>query len=90
MQQALDVHSEIQAGVNSRLAADYQLKAVKGGYLPRVDLLGGYVRDDSDNVTTREASNNSRWETLNRSESNLRLSQKVFDGFSTSSEVGRQ
>lgn len=35
MQQALDVHPEIQAAVNSRLAADYQLKAAKGGYLPR-------------------------------------------------------
>jgi hypothetical protein len=42
IQQALDIHPEIQASVNSRLAADYQLKAAKGGYLPRVDPLGGY------------------------------------------------
>lgn len=34
MQKALDVHPEIQAGVNSRLAADYQLKAAKGGTCP--------------------------------------------------------
>ena len=53
MQQALDVHPEIQAGVNSRLAADYQLKAAKGGYLPKVDLLGGYGREGTDSVTTR-------------------------------------
>lgn len=32
MQQALDVHPEIQAGVNARIAADYQLRAAKGGY----------------------------------------------------------
>ena len=31
MQQALDVHPEIQAGVNARIAADYQLRAAKGG-----------------------------------------------------------
>ena len=90
MQQALDVHPEIQAGVNSRLAADYQLKAAKGGYLPRVDLLGGYGREGTDSVSTRAAGGSNHWETLNRSESSLRLSQMVFDGFATSSEVGRQ
>ncbi|CAH0242726.1 TolC family outer membrane protein [Pseudomonas mediterranea] len=89
MQQALDVHPEIQAGVNSRLAADYQLKAAKGGYLPRVDLAAGYGREGTDSVTTRSGSNN-HWETLNRSESSLRVTQMVFDGFATSSEVGRQ
>lgn len=89
MQQALDVHPEIQAGVNSRLAADYQLKAAKGGYLPRVDLAAGYGREGTDSVTTRSGSNN-HWETRNRSESSLRLTQMVFDGFATSSEVGRQ
>lgn len=90
MQQALDVHPEIQAGVNSRLSADYQLKAAKGGYLPRVDLLGGYGREGTDSVTTRTGPGSNHWETLNRSESSLRLSQMVFDGFATSSEVGRQ
>ncbi|TWC13142.1 MULTISPECIES: TolC family outer membrane protein [unclassified Pseudomonas] len=89
MQQALNVHPEIQAGVNSRLAADYQLKAAKGGYLPRVDLAAGYGREGTDSVTTRSGSNN-HWETLNRSESSLRVTQMVFDGFATSSEVGRQ
>lgn len=89
MQQALDVHPEIQAGVNSRLAAEYQLKAARGGYLPRVDLAAGYGREGTDSVTTRSGNNN-HWETLNRSESSLRLSQMVFDGFATSSEVGRQ
>jgi len=33
MRQALGVHPEVQAGVNSRLGADYQLKDVKEGYL---------------------------------------------------------
>ena len=91
MQQALDVHPEIQAGVNSRIAADYQLRAAQGGYLPRVDLNAGYGRQGTDNATSR--ANNpggSHWETLNRGESSLRLQQMIFDGFATSSEVGRQ
>ncbi|WP_042918553.1 TolC family protein, partial [Pseudomonas tolaasii] len=67
----------------------YQLRAAKGGYLPKVDLLGGYGREGTDSVTTRANSGN-HYETLNRSESSLRLSQMVFDGFATSSEVGRQ
>ncbi|AIG04069.1 TolC family type I secretion outer membrane protein [Pseudomonas fluorescens] len=88
MQQALDVHPEIQAGVNARIAADYQLRAAKGGYLPRVDLNAGYGREGTDSSTTRALGGH--WETLNRGESSLRLQQMVFDGFATSSEVGRQ
>lgn len=90
MQKAMDYHPEIQAGVNSRLAADRQLRAAQGGYLPRLDLLGGYGREGSDNPTTRADGNGDHWRTLNRGESSLRLQQMVFDGFATSSEVGRQ
>ncbi|MDQ0737852.1 TolC family outer membrane protein [Pseudomonas sp. W4I3] len=92
MQQALDVHPEIQAGVNSRIAADYQLRAAQGGYLPRVDLNAGYGREGTDNATTRanNGTSGNHWDTLNRGESSLRLQQMIFDGFATSSEVGRQ
>ena len=44
MQSALEVHPEIQAGINARLSVEEQMKAAKGGYLPRVDLLAGYGR----------------------------------------------
>lgn len=89
MQKAMDVHPEIQAGVNNRLSADYQLKAAKGGYLPRVDILAGYGREGTDSVTTRAGGVNN-YNTLNRGESSVNVSQMVFDGFATSSEVGRQ
>ncbi len=85
MQNALDVHPEIQAGVNARVAADYQVRAAKGGYLPRVDVTAGYGRERTDSPST-----GNRWESLNRGESAIRLRQMVFDGFATSSEVGRQ
>ncbi|HEN8714496.1 TPA: TolC family outer membrane protein [Pseudomonas putida] len=85
MQKALEVHPEIQAGVNARAAADYQLRAAKGGYLPRVDVTAGYGREGTDSPST-----GNRWESLNRGESAIRLRQMVFDGFATSNEVGRQ
>ena len=85
MQKALEMHPEIQAGVNGRIAADYQLRAAKGGYLPQVDVTAGYGREGTDSPST-----GNRWESLNRGESAIRLRQMVFDGFATSSEVGRQ
>ncbi|WP_339082206.1 TolC family outer membrane protein [Pseudomonas sp. TMP9] len=88
MQSALDVHPEIQAGINARLSVEEQMKAAKGGYLPRVDLLAGYGREGTDSPGTRGTTHNT--ETLNRGESSLRVQQMLFDGFATSSEVGRQ
>ena len=82
MQTALERHPEIQAGVNARVAADYQLRAAKGGYLPRVDVTAGYGREGTDSPST-----GNRWDTLNRGESAIRLRQMVFDGFATSNEV---
>lgn len=53
-------------------------------------MLAGYGREGTDNPTTRAGTGSNHWETLNRGESSLRLQQMVFDGFATSSEVGRQ
>jgi adhesin transport system outer membrane protein len=90
MQQAIEVHPEIQAGVNARIAADYQLRAAKGGYLPRVDALAGYGREGTNSPTTRAVDNKDRYTTLNKGESSVRLTQMIFDGFATQNEVGRQ
>ncbi|MDG9883915.1 TolC family outer membrane protein [Pseudomonas sp. GD04058] len=88
MQQALEAHPEVQAGINGRLAADQQVRIAQGGYLPKVDVLAGYGRENTDSPSTRAAAGSS--ETLNRGESSLRVRQMVFDGFATSNEVGRQ
>lgn len=89
MQSALDVHPEIQAGINARLSVEEQMKAARGGYLPQVDLLAGYGREGTDSPTSRAAGDHG-YRTLTRGESTLRLQQMLFDGFATSSEVGRQ
>jgi adhesin transport system outer membrane protein len=88
MQSALEVHPEIQAGINARLSVEEQMKAARGGYLPQVDLLAGYGREGTDSPSTRGTTHNT--ETLTRGESSLRLQQMLFDGFATRSEVGRQ
>lgn len=90
MQDAVKNHPEIQAAINARIAADYQVREAQGGYLPKVDLLGGYGRESSDNTSTRAASNSHDWKTLNRGESTIRLQQNLFQGFGTINEVGRQ
>lgn len=90
MQEALNVHPQIQAGIKGRLSADQQLRAAQGAYLPRLDLSAGYGREGTDNATSRAANAPHHWEILDRGESSLRLQQMVFDGFATSSEVGRQ
>ncbi|WP_161599714.1 hypothetical protein [Pseudomonas arsenicoxydans] len=56
MRRALEVHPEVQAGVNSRLGADYRLMTANWGYFPSGDLLGGNCYGDTDSVTTRTAS----------------------------------
>ncbi len=89
MQSALDVHPEIQAGVNARLSVEEQMNAARGGYLPQIDLLAGYGREGTDSPSSR-TSNGHEFKTLTRGESSLRLQQMIFDGFATSSEVGRQ
>ncbi len=89
MQQAMDSHPQIQAGINARLSTEAQMKAAQGGYLPQVDLLAGYGREGTDSPGTR-ASSGHGFKTLTRGESTLRLQQMLFDGFATQSEVGRQ
>ncbi|MFN3580444.1 MAG: TolC family outer membrane protein [Pseudomonas sp.] len=88
IQQALEMHPEVQAEIHGRMAADRQLRAAKGRYLPTVSLSAGYGREGTDSPTTRAGSDD-HWRTLTRGESSLQVRQRVFDGFATQREVGR-
>lgn len=88
IKKTLTTHPEVSASVNSRHAADYNLQAAKGGYLPSLNLSAGTGWEQSDNSTTRAADDHHR--NLHRSESALTLTQNVFNGFATTSEVARQ
>ncbi|WP_166359806.1 TolC family outer membrane protein [Pseudomonas akapageensis] len=89
IQSTLDTHPELHANMNSRLSADEEVKVAKGGYYPSVDMFAGYGREKSDNTNTRVPPSNHNKETLNYTQSELRLRQMLFDGFNTANEVGR-
>ncbi|MDH1262526.1 MULTISPECIES: TolC family outer membrane protein [unclassified Pseudomonas] len=89
IQSTLDNHPEIRSGINSRLSSDEEVKIAKGGYLPTVDLLVGYGRENTDSPSTRALDGDHNTETLNYRNAELRLRQMLFDGFNTPNEVGR-
>lgn len=84
----LNTHPEVSASVNSRFSAEHDLSAAKGAYLPSVTLNAGIGREETDSVSTRSSGHHGV--ELTRGESGINLSQMVFDGFATSSEVARQ
>ncbi|WP_297833626.1 TolC family outer membrane protein [Pseudomonas sp.] len=89
VQSTIEYHPEVHANLNSRLAAGEDVKIAKGGYLPTVDLIAGYGREGTDSPTTRAITGNNNKETLNYTQSELRLRQMLFDGFNTPNEVRR-
>lgn len=88
IQSTLQYHPEISQSVNSRLTADEELKFARGGYLPSVDLLLGYGRENTDSPSTRSIGDHND-ETMNRGDAEIRLRQMLFDGFGTPNEVKR-
>ena len=88
IQSTLDNHPELHASMNDRLSSDEEVKIAKGGYLPTVDLLAGYGRENTDSPSTRALGDHNK-ETLNYRDAELRLRQMLFDGFNTPNEVAR-
>ncbi|WP_373387893.1 TolC family outer membrane protein [Pseudomonas alcaligenes] len=88
IQSTIDNHPELHASMNDRLSADEDVKIARGGYLPTVDLLVGYGREQTDSPSTRALGDHNK-ETLNYRDAELRLRQMLFDGFNTPNEVAR-
>ena len=88
IQSTIDNHPELHASMNERLSADEGVKVAKGGYLPTVDLIAGYGREQTDSPSTRALGDHNK-ETLNYRNAELRLRQMLFDGFNTPNEVAR-
>ncbi|MEH6650693.1 MAG: TolC family outer membrane protein [Motiliproteus sp.] len=64
------------------------VEVAKGGYLPSVDLDGGYGYEETDSPSTRSVDDDHEKE-LNRGELQLTLRQLLFDGFRTRNDVDR-
>lgn len=88
IKQTLVSHPEISASANRRYSAEHDLQAAKGGYLPTLNLDAGTGWEQTDNAGTRASGDHLR--EMNRSESSINLRQNLFNGFATTSEVGRQ
>ena len=85
---ALENNPEVDIVKTNRRAIDQELRQARAGYLPSLDFRGAAGPEWSDNNTTqaREGGSDTRF----RTEAQLTLSQMLFDGFATQSEVERQ
>lgn len=82
--QTIKTNPEVSIEANRRLSIDEVVNQAKGGYRPKIDLTAGVGAEWSENTSTRPGSEN-----LWRRESALTLSQMIYDGFGTKSEVQR-
>lgn len=81
-------HPEISASSNRRLSAEQDLRAARGGYYPSIDATAGTGWEQTDNSSTRADGEHRR--NLQRNESSIMVTQNLFNGFATRSEVARQ
>ena len=86
--QTIRSNPDILIDANRKLSIDQAVKQAEGGYYPKIDFNAGYGTEWSKNITTRPKSGGD--DTLTRRESGLTLSQLIYDGSATSSEVDRQ
>lgn len=81
-------HPDVSASSNRRYSAEQDLRAARGGYYPSVELSAGTGWERTDNSTTRAEGYHRR--DLQRNESSISVTQNLFSGFATRSEVARQ
>lgn len=82
VQKAVVGNPEVQARWHVFLAAQDEQDGARGGYLPRVDLTAGIGREHQHDPGLADRDYTRRGATLS-------LTQMVYDGFATSSEVSR-
>ena len=91
---ALQTNPEVGVVQADREAIDQELRQARAQYLPSVDVRAAYGPEFSNSPATRNRDTRppggDASTTLMRAESQLTLSQILFDGFATRSEVERQ
>ena len=85
---ALEANPEIGETVANREATQFELRQARGLYLPQIDVEGRYDAQNYDSPATRFTGTSD--DTLGRSETNLTLSQVIFNGFGRRGEVEQQ
>lgn len=88
---AISTNPEVGVAVRERDATTYDVEQAEGGFYPSIDLRANYGLEYTDSSTTRAfASSRNRTPTLPRSDVTLSLTQLLFDGWATASQVERQ
>lgn len=91
VEQALKFSPQLQALTHNNEAIGYDLKQVRAGYRPTVDLLLGYgLGQHSDSVTRLPGADPSDSDWDSRGDATLRLAQKIYDGGETSQSISIQ
>ncbi len=85
IRQTLRTNPDIQIEVQRRLAVDQAERQAIGGYMPRIDVSLGAGREARTNTTTTSGQTIGQ----KRYDRTATLTQMLFDGFATSSEVER-
>ncbi|ABS10106.1 TolC family outer membrane protein [Shewanella baltica] len=90
----LDTNPDLRVAFNRFKAREEQVNQAIAGYMPTIDVSGGYGYEQTDSVSTRRRPNIGDVDSkgvaeLNRGEFGVSLKQILFDGFYTSSEVDR-
>ena len=85
---ALASHPQVRAADAAVRAARLDVDQARGGYFPSLEVNLGGGRETTESPQLKALGQSSS--TLSRRESGVTLSQKLFDGFGTRSEVERQ
>jgi adhesin transport system outer membrane protein len=90
IQAALQTNPEVGVVAADQQAIEQELRQARAEYLPSIDVRGAAGPQYTDSPNTRDRLGEDDTETLLRLESQLTLTQMLFDGFATQSEVQRQ
>jgi outer membrane protein, adhesin transport system len=85
VEQVITQNPEVQAKYHEYTGAGFETEVVRGGYLPKADIISSYRRQEEiDGGFGRNNGTN-----IPRSNNELVLRQMIFDGFATPNEVKR-
>ncbi len=91
VEQALSTNPELQTLAHNSQALQHDLEQSRGAYLPTVDMSLGYgLEQHSDGATRKSSSNPSDTDWDPRTDADLRLTQLIYDGGETGSQVSIQ
>ncbi len=85
--QTLDSSPELRQAFHAFKASEEQVSQARSGYLPTVDLTAGYGWEQTNSPATRAAGSGDV--EFDRGEAGISIRQILFNGFQTTSEVGR-